>query len=137
LILYIPLIAVILWIHYLPPKAPSTSSIEKSLGINLTETWHNLGTITNQYHPYNSRANDHVRQFLLDEIKTIIDRNGVGGIRAEIINDKQTNVIFPQGRLSIYFESLNIIVVVHGREDLKGKVLVNAHFDSVSTAPGM
>ena len=142
--IYVALLIALLFIHYIPPKAPSSDSLESSLGIDLQDVWHTLSAITKRYHPYNSHENEDVRQFLLQKIHAIIGKNGISGLQhAHVVEDKETNVLYA-GRgvlptatgLSVYFESLNIIVVVHGKEDNRGKVLVNAHYDSVSTAPG-
>ena len=69
--------------------------------------------------------------------------------RAVIFNDMTSNVTFESGKLSVYFEGTNIMVYVRGKEDDAGPwwtsqskpdgpggVLVNAHYDSVSTGYG-
>ena len=65
-----------------------------------------------------------------------------------IFNDLISNVTSSRGSTSVYFEGTNIIVYVRGSEDDKGAwwntrdgpdksgVLVNAHYDSVSTGFG-
>ena len=65
-----------------------------------------------------------------------------------IFNDLTSNVTGSRGTTSVYFEGTNIIVYVRGTEDDKGAwwnarkapessgVLVNAHYDSVSTGFG-
>ncbi|MCJ1478320.1 hypothetical protein MMC13_006997 [Lambiella insularis] len=69
--------------------------------------------------------------------------------RAAVFNDINSNVTFASGNLSVYFEGTNIMVYVRGLEDEEGAwwtshtkvkgaggVLVNAHYDSVSTGYG-
>ncbi|MCJ1412440.1 hypothetical protein MMC19_006534 [Ptychographa xylographoides] len=68
---------------------------------------------------------------------------------ALIFNDMISNITFASGGLSVYFEGTNIIVYVRGSRDGNDKwwtgqslsnslggVLVNAHYDSVSTGYG-
>lgn len=69
LALFIPLI----WVHETVPSAPADRSLYQ--GLNLTEAWLDLQTITRAYHPYNSHENDRVREFLINRTKEILDRN--------------------------------------------------------------
>ncbi len=176
---YVALIVALLVTHLVVPSAPGNPTA--LAGINLTEAWHDLQTISSGFHPYNSRRNDDVRDWLLRRINTIIDENGVGsshvsehrryavrgnstkskGAPVVVFSDMTSNVTFAQpGRLSgsgptrnagltVYFEGTNIIVYIRGSEDgdedwwrtnkkppVKGGVLVNAHYDSVSTGYG-
>lgn len=77
------------------------------------------------FHPYNSKQNDDVRQFLLNRIRTILSDNGVDGFetseyvddnnrysgKVELIDDgvgstPGSNVTFagsPQGNLTVSF----------------------------------
>ncbi|KAF5020621.1 hypothetical protein F66182_7352 [Fusarium sp. NRRL 66182] len=71
LALFIPLI----YIHETVPPAPADRSLYQ--GLNLTEAWLDLQFITRAYHPYNSRENDRVREFLIRRTKDILDRNGL------------------------------------------------------------
>ncbi|EPS39509.1 hypothetical protein H072_6650 [Dactylellina haptotyla CBS 200.50] len=137
-IIYLALFIPLLIIHYVPPSPPSNDSLKKSIGVDLEDTWHTLAAITKKYHPYNSRANDEVRAFLVDRIQSIVDRNE--NYNTEIVQDNVVNVFYlGRSSVSIYFESMNIIVKVEGNGKFEGEVgdvLVNAHYDSVSTAPG-
>ncbi|KAK6338641.1 hypothetical protein TWF696_009452 [Orbilia brochopaga] len=135
--IYLALFIPLLIIHYIPPSPPSNDSLKASLGIDLEETWRSLANITRRYHPYNSHANDDVRAYLVQRIHDIIARNGDD--KTEVIVDNDVNVLYQTRAISIYFESMNIIVKVHGTGNFEGEVgdvLVNAHYDSVSTAPG-
>ncbi|RBQ83652.1 hypothetical protein VDGD_04651 [Verticillium dahliae] len=75
IIIYIALLVPLLWIHETVPPAPSSPT--PTPGINLTEAWHDLTTITKHYHPYNSRDNERVGDYILERIATILDRNDV------------------------------------------------------------
>ena len=176
---YVALIVTLLVIHLVVPSAPRNPTAV--VGTNLTEAWQDLQTLSSGFHPYNSRRNDDVRDWLLRRINTILEENGVAsrqvpddrryavhgnttvpkGAPAVVFSDMTSNVTFSQaGRpggssthrnagLSVYFEGTNIIVYIRGSEDGdedwwrtnekppgQGGVLVNAHYDSVSTGFG-
>lgn len=173
--IYLSLIIALLVIHLVVPSAPSnTTPVE---GIDLIEAWRDLQELSNGFHPYNSRRNDHVRDWLLLRIEAILNDNGIvhsndpydelrhGGAafsHAVVFNDVVSNVTFSsngvisssgrqrQPGTSVYFEGTNIVVYIRGSEDEKGDwwnrsngkhnglggVLVNAHYDSVSTGFG-
>ena len=175
-VVYSALLISLLVIHLVVPSAPQNASPVK--GINITEAWHDLQTLSNGVHPYNSHRNDEVRDWLLRRIDMILDRNrngpeynshdiyntGTLGRKLQysvtdqppvyVFNDMTSNVTFSPAVLgaassSIYFEGTNIIVYIRGTEDDpedwwtsnkkpdgKGGVLVNAHYDSVSTGFG-
>lgn len=147
--------------HNVVPSAPSDPT--PLPGINITEAWQDLQYLTNGYHPYNSRRNDEVRNWLLQRIETIIKTNSHGNTDegkpweapAIIFNDLQSNLTFgsPDSALSVSFAGSNIMVYIKGSEDpggnwwdhytrtkdtevSKGGVLVNAHFDSVPSGYG-
>lgn len=146
---YIALFAALLSIHLTVPHYPSKTPA----GTNLTQAWIDLEYITHRFHPYNSYANDDVRKYLLSRIKSIVASKDLGSDRVEIFDDKVSNATFSSGNTSVYFEGTNIIVAIRGSEDNdpfptaqtvlattrpseKGGVLVNAHYDSVSTGYG-
>lgn len=78
LVTYITLLGAMLWIDRRPPKVASTSELNH-WGVDVDEAWRDLQTLTREFHPYNSRQNDNVRQFLLDRVKQILADNGVDG----------------------------------------------------------
>lgn len=172
-VVYVALFVALLVTHLVVPSAPSNPG----KGIDLVEAWRDLQEISNGFHPYNSRRNDDVRNWLLGRIEAILDSNGVnhsndpynelqrGGAAASqvvIFNDMISNVTCSlegtkdssgpssQPGMSVYFEGTNIIVYIRGSEDNNGDwwnkppesydglggVLVNAHYDSVSTGYG-
>lgn len=71
IVVYAAFLIPLVWIHETVPNVKPTD------GLNVTEAWHDLTTITRQYHPYNSRANDEVGNYLLERIEEILNRNGV------------------------------------------------------------
>jgi len=174
-VVYSGLIVALLVIHLVVPSAPSNPTPVK--GIDLVEAWKDLQELSNGFHPYNSRRNDHVRDWLLRRIEAILDDNGIdhssdpynelhhgdaAASQVVVFNDVVSNVTFSSDGAkssssheskpgtSVYFEGTNIIVYIRGSEDDDGNwwnkpngkynglggVLVNAHYDSVSTGFG-
>ena len=157
---YVAVITALIILQVSVPVAPRTTP----KGINLTEAWHDLQYLTASYHPYNSKRNVEVHDWLLKRVKTIISQNERASwhttketAQAYIFNDDISNLTFSSpgststvSGVSVYFEGTNIIVYVRGTDDEetkwwtdpKGKpgskrgVLVNAHYDSVSTGFG-
>jgi hypothetical protein len=150
-IVYLAIVVALIIVHTTVPSAPSSPT--PIHGINLTEAWLDLQLLTSSYHPYNSRRNDEVHDWLLKRIETIVKEND--GV-AYIFEDNTSNLTFssagipPSPGVSVYFEGTNIIVYVPDEEDDTSKwwqdpsgkpstrnaVLVNAHYDSVSTGFG-
>jgi hypothetical protein len=146
---YITLFAALLTVHLRVPNYPSNPPD----GVNLTQAWGDLEHITRRFHPYNSHANDDVREYLLTRIEGIIKSKKLGKDKVEVIDDNVSNATFSSGNTTVYFEGTNIIVAIRGSEDDEpfrspqssppgerrpdnGGVLVNAHYDSVSSGYG-
>ena len=161
-LVYTALLVTLVVLHVVVPAAPRDPVPHR--GINLTEAWLDLQHLTNGFHPYNSRRNDAVRDWLLQRLEGILKDNNASFSTWEqtekiqgsdsrpvvIFNDMLSNLSFssdPIGSsgISTYFEGTNIIVYVRGTDDEEGDwwtldkldgpggVLVNAHYDSVST----
>ena len=150
LIVYLAVIIPLLVIHHVVPPAQSIA------GANLTEAWLDLQALSDGFHPYNSRKNDHVHDWLLGRINEYVDRRKDGDATSTFLfDDSSSNVTFclngtyTRTGATIYFEGSNIMVYIRGTEDDKddwwlhggkpkgkGGVLVNAHYDSVSTGYG-
>ncbi|KAF4979720.1 hypothetical protein FZEAL_4115 [Fusarium zealandicum] len=196
-IIYLALAVPLIYVHETVPPAPADRSLYH--GLNLTEAWLDLQTISRAYHPYNSHDNDRVREFLINRTKDILERNGMayttettGGVDwrtratslwdkisdtpkdattqsrprgATLFDDQTSNVTWTYNTarrtstniskgtwLGQYFEGNNYYVYIHGQNDPEGDwwrsestykkfrgeggVLVNCHFDSVSTGYG-
>lgn len=162
-LVYLILFIALLVVHLAVPHAPSTATPVP--GVNLTEAWQDLQTLTAGFHPYNSQLNDRVRDWLLLRLDAILKENGVlttsDQAAAVVFSDLTSNVTFsvpgPLGAsdsvqepgVGVYFEGTNIVVYVRGTEDDeddwwtvprrpqgRGGVLINAHYDSVSTGFG-
>ncbi|KAJ5954489.1 hypothetical protein N7501_008768 [Penicillium viridicatum] len=152
---YLALIIPLLVIHLNVPPAPQTSPN----GLNLTEAWQDLQSLTKGYHPYNSHQNDEVRSWLLERIDAIKQSapstEEYRDAKEEkpdvfVFDDLVSNLTFIDKSVGVYFEGTNILVYIRGSEDSKqnwwetpgrlpvgkGGVLVNAHYDSVSTGYG-
>ena len=136
-LVYVALIVSLLIVHHTVPEAPRNLA-----GTNLTEAWLDLQTLSNGFHPFNSRRNDYIRDWLLRRITDIVTENGIssasypssGGMLEDvkkfsesapvvIFSDNVSNVSFQfdqKGKApvpSVYFEGTNIIVYIRGSED--------------------
>lgn len=149
---YIALFASLIYIHSTPPAAPTDPVPEK--GLNLTTAWLDLEEISNGFHPYNSRRNGEVKEYLVKRIEDIVGRVSVQAGDESVVfwNGGMENVSFASNWRTIpqvcYTESENLVVYIRGEEDDagawwerdaysgKGGVLLNAHYDSVSTGFG-
>ncbi|KAJ4289853.1 hypothetical protein N0V90_011185 [Kalmusia sp. IMI 367209] len=147
---YIAIFAALLTVHLTVPDYPSKTPA----GTNLTQAWTDLEYITRRFHPYNSHANDDVRKYLLSRIQDIVASKNLRSDQVEIIDDNVSNATFSSKNTTVYFEGTNIIVAIRGSYDKEsfytnpetpmtverasrnGGVLVNAHYDSVSTGYG-
>lgn len=160
-LIYLAVLITLLVIHTGVPTPPKSET--PIHGINLTEAWLDLQLLTSSYHPYNSRRNDDVHAWLLERINSIVkenvDASGYAPDTAPTVHVFDDNVsnstfssggLFPSLGISVYFEGTNLIVYIPGTEDgtatwwldpngkpsKRNAVLVNAHYDSVSTGFG-
>ncbi|KAL2836362.1 hypothetical protein BJY01DRAFT_238308 [Aspergillus pseudoustus] len=142
----------LLVVHHVVPSAPSSDPA----GLSLTEAWSDLQNLTSGYRPYNSRQNDKIHEWLLQRVDEIINAAPPATTDDEnlpdvfVFDDTRSNLTFSRDNLAVYFEGTNILVYIQGQEDSlerwwdnpggrpksKGGVLVNAHYDSVSTGFG-
>lgn len=152
---YLALIIPLLVIHHNVPSAPQTTPN----GLNLTEAWQDLQSLTKGFHPYNSHQNDEVRSWLLERIDAIQQSTPSADAFHDaqeekpdvfVFDDLVSNLTFVDKTVGVYFEGTNILVYIRGSDDKKahwwdtpgrfpvgkGGVLVNAHYDSVSTGYG-
>lgn len=131
--IFIALFAALLTTHNVVPSAPSNHI--PTPGVNLTEAWLDLQFLTNGFHPYNSRRNDVIRNWLLERIEDITHRNDALRLRLDssvrredgsnsihIFNDLTSNLTFSSSNssMSVAHAGLNIIVYIRGTEDEPG-----------------
>ena len=152
---YIALFAAVVTIHTVLPDTPKTAT--PAAGINLTTAWHDLQQLTNGFHPFNSRRNDEIHNWLLLRIESILSENNAsaaadGQSRAYIFDDSKTNLMYSSNdsAISIAFTGTNIMVYIRGTQDQEGPwwediegldhkkygTMVNAHYDSVASGYG-
>ncbi|KAF8994186.1 hypothetical protein BDQ17DRAFT_1252051 [Cyathus striatus] len=127
------LIFAVLWKRISVPKLPEDPSV---FGLNFTQAYQDLYQIASRPHPYNSHANDEVRLYLLKRLREVTE----GHAHIEIDDDQSSKATWVRGKEAISFEGLNILVKVKGTEEEFGEkegVLFSAHFDSVSSGPGV
>ncbi|PHH75851.1 hypothetical protein CDD80_2016 [Ophiocordyceps camponoti-rufipedis] len=138
---YLAVVIPLIYVHETVPPAPAGDALAR--GLNLTEAWMDLQTITKTYHPYDSRENDGVRRYLLQRVSKILDRNGVDytlerstsssgdfmesadeNSGATIFDDRVSNVTYTyptaSGGAGEYFEGSNVYVYIRGKEDATG-----------------
>ncbi|KAK3685808.1 hypothetical protein B0T22DRAFT_230935 [Podospora appendiculata] len=140
-LVYLALLIPIVIINEDAPPVPAESPFT---GVNLTEAWLDLTTITGAYHPYNSHFNDEVRNLLLQRVESILEDNGVKWDTdgSSSSSDSETNVtVFddmtsnctllmgsgpgntrprPKMAQAAYFEGQNILVYIRGKQDDTG-----------------
>ncbi|KAF1827756.1 peptidase M28 [Dissoconium aciculare CBS 342.82] len=136
--IYAVLITALLFTHLTIPSVPSSVSISS---VNITEAWHDLGVIATGYHPWGSRRNDAVREYLLERVGQILERNGAdyktvfasdkNRLTSGISSPKLVTVFANDTSnftsrddwsfrpLTLYGESANIIVYIRGKDDEK------------------
>lgn len=161
-VVYLAFLIPLLIVHHVVPSPPTANPN----GLDLTQAWADLQVLTDGFHPYNSRRNDEVHTWLLQRIHEILDAAPPAdqylSVDEEkpkpavfVFDDTQSNLSFVGNSLSssntaVYFEGTNILVYIRGSDDDhenwweepngvpsgKGGVLVNAHYDSVSTGYG-
>ncbi|EJD52382.1 hypothetical protein AURDEDRAFT_111110 [Auricularia subglabra TFB-10046 SS5] len=117
------------------PLSPTTKSARKA-GVNLNDAWADLQVIATFPHPYNSRQNEVVQKHILTRLETI----AASHTNVEVVFDNITAATyahtFGPSTFVTHYESTNILVRILGRKPALDAVLVSAHYDSVSTAPG-
>lgn len=160
-VIYVGIIIGLIVVHTTLPTVPT----KLPRGVNTTEAWLDLQHLTSSHHPYNSRSNDFVRDWILLRIQSILaeqetaDPSNTTERHIHVFSDLSSNLTLSSpgsvvgagsSALSVYFEGTNIIVYIRGSEDgddnwwkdpkgtphNDGGVLVNAHYDSVSTGFG-
>ncbi|KAH8888846.1 hypothetical protein GQ53DRAFT_871243 [Thozetella sp. PMI_491] len=129
-LVYLALLIPVIVINETVPPAPAEHP-----GVNLTEAWLDLATLTKHYHPFNSHYNDVVHDWLLARTKEILVSNGVSWTQEDfrpgrkdadvtVFDDVVANATFlfagstgPKGGMAAYYEGTNIYVYIKGSED--------------------
>lgn len=150
-VVYIAIFIPLIFVHESVPTPPSDTV--SYAGVNLTKAWSDLLTISRAYHPFNSRENDRIHNWLLLELEAIQKKNGVAESNMIVFNDLVSNITAASPTsgtttgTATYFEGTNILVYIRGKDDPqgswwkdgtatagrtigKGGVLLNAHYDS-------
>lgn len=156
---YLALLIPLLIIHETVPNPPGNATIYHDL--NLTKAWLDLTILSHSYHPFNSRKNDEIHNWLLLELDDIKKRNSANESSLVVLEDVTSNITTSGSVLTssttknaAYFEGKNIVVYIRGKDDPpghwwedgssvyradkvigKGGVLLNAHYDSCVPKP--
>ncbi|KIJ66081.1 hypothetical protein HYDPIDRAFT_110222 [Hydnomerulius pinastri MD-312] len=109
-------------------------------GLDLDQAFLDLHQVSARPHPFNSHANDLVRDYIRERLGDVASQYP----HVEIHDDFISNASWATGLLStkpyaVYYEGNNILVKVEGSDPNyreSGGFLLSAHYDSVSTAPG-
>ncbi|KAI0834730.1 hypothetical protein F5Y06DRAFT_150772 [Hypoxylon sp. FL0890] len=156
-IAYVALFIPLLVVHGTVPPPPSNPTLYS--GLNLTRSWLELTELSREYHPFNSRRNDEIHDWLLLELEEIKRRNRANDSSVVVLADNVSNITTANilfgatSPAATYFEGTNIVVYIRGKDDPqgqwwengavysdkvigKGGVLMNAHYDSVATGYG-
>ncbi|TFY74375.1 hypothetical protein EWM64_g9637 [Hericium alpestre] len=118
--------------HNLMLRARSSSSSYRSdLSLSITARPPALAYSST----YHSRANERVREYILQRV------NGIekGHAHVEVDDDVRTSANIIDGAHAAHFEGSNILVKIDGWDNSSeaSALLFSAHFDSVSTVPGV
>lgn len=139
-ITYLALLIAVVVINDVVPPPELTEKLHPD--VNLTQAWLDLATLTEAYHPYNSRKNDEIRDWLLRRIQKTLDENGADwttdsstskpSSHVTVFNDVVSNVTMlyadapvgstnTSGASATYFEGNNILVYIRGSQDEEGE----------------
>ncbi|KAH9909581.1 peptidase family M28 family [Xylariomycetidae sp. FL2044] len=156
-ITYLAILIPVIIIHETVPPPPDNPNLYS--GINFTKSWTDLTTLSRYYHPFNSHENDNVHNWILLQLQGIKERNQANDTSMVVFEDMVSNITATgsfytaNSPTGTYFEGTNIMVYIRGKADPsgswwdddkykrekvigKGGVLINAHYDSVSTGFG-
>lgn len=122
---------------------PYVNSKELPIIENLNAAWGDLQNITFSYHPYTSRDNDRVHDYILEKVFDITRSVHFAQVDDDMTNKsssifKQQDVFNSNSTRNrvIYFESSNILIKLEGKNPKLSGLLLSAHFDSVPTSHG-
>lgn len=109
----------------------------------LENAWLDLQNITETFHPFTSRANVRVHDYLLERVVEMTHNVDYATVSDDMEDGR---VHLSKGVLSAgspqeigyvsYFESANILVKIEGKDPTLPALLLSAHYDSVPTAHG-
>lgn len=111
-LVYLAVITTLIVIHTGVPSLPKSPT--PIHGINLTEAWEDLQLLSSAYHPYNSRQNDYVHDWLLARVRSIIANNTTpSGSSSEVpaayvFEDNVSNLTFSSMGFPLLQESVSI-----------------------------
>ncbi|KZV82592.1 Zn-dependent exopeptidase [Exidia glandulosa HHB12029] len=116
------------------PFAPSAETTRKA-GVSFEDAWADLQVIATFPHPFNSRQNEVVQKHILTRLEAIASSHS--GVEVEFDNQTAATYVHTYGAaVAGHYEATNILARINGTQPELDSVLISAHYDSVSTAPG-
>lgn len=102
----------------------------------LESAWLDLQNIGRYEHPYASKGNDYVHDYIYAKLKKTIKKGGKKYI--ELDDDENNNILYSNAKETVtYYESNNVLVRINGTNLKLPALLVSAHYDSVPTSFGI
>ncbi|QLL32195.1 hypothetical protein HG536_0C03630 [Torulaspora globosa] len=109
----------------------------------LENAWLDLQNITETFHPFTSRANVKVHDYLLGRVLKMTQDVEYAAVSDDMESgrvhlSKGLRPVGGSGEIGYvtYFESANILVKIEGKDSKLPALLLSAHYDSVPTAHG-
>ncbi|KZT61666.1 hypothetical protein CALCODRAFT_514563 [Calocera cornea HHB12733] len=124
-------------IHERGWAAPRVGEVRK--GLDIERAARDLQVIARLPHPFNSPRSDAVHDYILSRVSGVASSYPS---YVSVVDDLVSNItmISPipaaEPKKIVYYEGNNVLVKIEGTQPGLPAVLLNAHFDSVSTAPG-
>jgi hypothetical protein len=135
-ITYVALFVALVIVQVVVPGPDLSVDYDQSHGVNMSEAWLDLAALTSAYHPYNSRRNEEVREWLMERVGGILANNQCPDDKVYLFNDLQSNVTLLQASvpssttnanangtraIATYMEGSNVAYYIRGQDDPAGE----------------
>ncbi|KZO98499.1 hypothetical protein CALVIDRAFT_548928 [Calocera viscosa TUFC12733] len=136
-ITYVLIFAFSTVIHERGWAAPKVGEVRK--GLDIERAARDLQVIARLPHPFNSPRSDAVHDYILSRVSGVASSYPS---YVSVVDDIVANITIvspipaAEPKKVVYYEGNNVLVKIDGTQPSLPPILLNAHFDSVSTAPG-
>ncbi|PVF98565.1 Zn-dependent exopeptidase [Serendipita vermifera] len=127
-------LAVIISTVVVQERLPAAPSRRGKPGLNLDDAWSDLQELALVPHPFNSHTNDEVGRYIAGRLQSIQGDNDF--ITLDLEPTTNASWYTPQDSSVTYMESRNIAIKFEGSKYNDSAVLLTAHYDTSSLAPG-